>query len=167
MPSDELVTIPPIASIEPGGTQLVRLVRRQKPQGREATYRILFDQLPPPHQAGLVQVLLRLSIPVFAEPQTQVAARIRWRIANQEGRSWLIASNDGTRHLTVGNMRIHAPDGRELQVEVRAPPHILPGGGQRWPILAEAPLTPGGTVRLTANADVGTIDQRISLDAGP
>lgn len=166
-PSDDLVASPPIASIEPGASQLVRLILRQSPQARESSYRILFDQLPPPHQAGLVRILLRLSIPVFAEPPTQIVPRVHWRIANEDGRSWLIASNDGTRHLTAGNFRLVAQDGRELQVDVRSPPHILVGATRRWPIVTKIALAPGDMVRLTADADVGTIDERISPDAGP
>jgi fimbrial chaperone protein len=42
-PSDALLASPPIATIEPGTSQVVRLILRQPPQGQEATYRILFD----------------------------------------------------------------------------------------------------------------------------
>ena len=167
VPSDALLASPPIATIEPGATQVVRLILRQPAQGQEATYRILFDQLPPPHEAGVVRILLRLSIPVFAEPQTQVAPRLHWHIANQGGRWWLIVSNDGNRHLTLGNLKLVGPDQRELKVDVRSPPHILAGATRRWPIDTTTALSPKDVVRLTATADVGTIDERISPDSGP
>ena len=166
-PSDALLASPPIATIEPGASQVVRLILRQPPQAQEATYRILFDQLPPPHEAGVVRILLRLSVPVFAEPHAQIAARLHWRIASQDGRWWLIASNDGTRHLTLGQLKLVGPDGRELQVEVASPPHILAGATRRWPIMTAAPLSSKDVFRLTATADVGTIDERISPDSGP
>jgi fimbrial chaperone protein len=166
-PSDALLASPPIATIEPGASQVVRLILRQPPQGQEATYRILFDQLPPPHEAGVVRILLRLSIPVFSEPQTQVAPRLHWRIANENGRWWLIVTNDGNRHLTLGNLKLVGPDQRELQVDVRSPPHILAGATRRWPIATTATLLSKDVVRLTATADVGTIDERIFPDSGP
>jgi fimbrial chaperone protein len=166
-PSDAILASPPIATIEPGGSQVVRLILRQPTQGQEATYRILFDQLPPPHEAGVVRILLRLSIPVFTEPQTQVTPRLHWRIAKEEGRWWLIATNDGTRHLTLGNLKLVGPDQRALQVDVGSPPHILAGATRRWPIEATGTLSPKDVVRLTATADVGTIDERISPDSGP
>ncbi|HEX4737449.1 MAG TPA: fimbria/pilus periplasmic chaperone [Allosphingosinicella sp.] len=166
-PTDDLVASPPIASIEPGASQVVRLILRQPAGAQESTYRILFDQLPPPHEAGIVQILLRLSIPVFAEPRTPVAARMRWRIAREQGRLWLIAANDGTRHLTVANLQLRGEDGRDLRVDVNTPPHILAGGARRWPILTDRPISPAGSVRLTATGDAGTIDERISPDAGP
>ena len=166
-PSANLLASPPIASIDPGGSQVVRLIVRQPPQGQEGTYRILFDQLPPPHEAGVVRILLRLSIPVFAEPQTQVSPQLHWRVAHDEGGWWLIANNSGSRHISLGNLKLFAADGQELRVAVGSPPHILAGATKRWPIADAASLTPNEAVRVTATADVGTIDERISIDSGP
>jgi len=166
-PSASLLASPPIASIEAGGSQVVRLILRQPPQGREATYRILFDQLPPPHQAGVVRILLRLSIPAFAEPQTEVTPQLHWRVAHDEGGWWLIAANTGSRHLTLGNLKLLAPDGQELRVTVASPPHILAGATKRWPIAESAGLTANEALRVTATADVGTVDERVFVESGP
>jgi P pilus assembly chaperone PapD len=64
--SDAVLVSPPLTSIAPGVSQVVRLVLRQLPQGREATYRIVLDQIPPPAVPGTVRVVLRMSIPIFA-----------------------------------------------------------------------------------------------------
>ena len=166
-PSANLLASPPIATIQPGGSQVVRLILRQPPQGQEGTYRILFDQLPPPHEGGVVRILLRLSIPVFAEPQTQVVPQVRWRIAREDGRWWLIASNSGNRHLSVSNLKLFGADGQQLELDVSSPPHILAGATRRWRIATTAPLSPRDVVHLTATADVGTIDERITPDSTP
>lgn len=166
-PSADLLASPPIASIDAGATQVVRLILRLPPQGQEGTYRILFDQLPPPHEASVVRILLRLSIPVFAEPQTQVTPQLHWRVAHDDGGWWLIAFNSGSRHISLGNLKVFAPDGQELHVAVGSPPHILAGATKRWPIVATAALTPNEAVRITATADVGTIDERVSVDSSP
>ena len=68
--TDVLVVSPPIATIAPGATQTIRLVLRRSPEARESTYRILLDQIPPLAEQGTVRVVLRLSIPVFAQPKT-------------------------------------------------------------------------------------------------
>src|SRR5262249_15798121 len=150
----ELLASPPIATLSPGASQVVRLVLRRPPQDREATYRILFDQLPPPKEAGIVHIAVRLSIPVFAEPSSKVAPRVQWRINFEKGQAWLIAVNEGSRHLTVSDINLHLADGRVLKVEIKAPPHILAGSARRWRILAKDPLPGlGATVRLTADAD--------------
>ncbi len=45
-PTSELAVSPPLGTIPPGGTQVIRLVLRQAPTAREASYRILLDQIP-------------------------------------------------------------------------------------------------------------------------
>ncbi len=166
-PTDELVASPPIATIQPGASQVVRLVLREAPRDAEHTYRILFDQLPSPSEAGVVHVLIRLSIPVFAEPQSRVAPGVHWRITSISGQSWLVAVNNGNRHLTVRNLKIEDSGGHVFPVEIKSPPHILAGASRRWHILSKGPLAPNQPVRLTASADVGAIDERILPDAGP
>jgi fimbrial chaperone protein len=166
-PTDDLLFSPPLATIEPGRTQIVRLVLRRPPQGSERTYRILFDQLPPPAEPGVVQVLIRLSIPIFASPQGRTTPQIRWRVTTEGNRHWLIASNGGTRHLSVRDLKLYAPDGRLLRVEMNSPPHILAGATRRWPIVTNIPLHSEEVLRLAADADTGAIDERISVEAGP
>lgn len=166
--TDELQASPPLATVAAGATQVARLVLRRPPQGREATYRILVDELSPPGSAGRVHVAVRLSIPVFAEPTDRVSPQVQWRIAAQGGQAWLVAVNDGSRHQTVRDLVLRTADGRALQVEVNAPPHILPGGLRRWRVLNRgASLAPGTVVRLTASADSGSIDQQVRVDGGP
>jgi len=164
--TDVLMFSPPIATVQPGASQVVRLVFRQASQVGEGTYRIVFDQLPQPNEPGVIHILIRLSIPVFAEPASRVVPDVGWRIVREAGRWWLVATNAGTRHLTVSKMKLEAPGGHELQVEVNSPPHILAGATRRWPIDAKAALSANEVVRLTADADIGSVDQRISIDAG-
>jgi fimbrial chaperone protein len=167
-PTEELAASPPLGTIAPNGAQVIRVVLRHPPQGREAAYRILIDELPPPAAAGSVRVAVRLSIPVFAEPPDRVSPQVKWRVSAQGGQAWLAAANDGARHLSLRNIALHAPDGRNLQVETRLPPHLLPGGARRWPILARgAPLRPGTVLRLTADTDIGVVDERVRVDAVP
>jgi Pili and flagellar-assembly chaperone, PapD N-terminal domain len=58
-PTTELMASPPICTITAGASQGVRLV--WPPQGGEASYRILLDQIPPPAAPGTVRIALRLS----------------------------------------------------------------------------------------------------------
>jgi len=166
-PTSDLVSSPPIATIQPGASQVVRLVLRQSGGTAERTYRIIFDQLPPANPSEEVHILIRLSIPVFAQPEARMAPRVHWRITNEAGQAWLSAVNEGNRHLTVHDMTIQDEAGRVLQVDIRSPPHILAGASRRWRIVTNAPLARNKAVRLTAGADLGTIDERIVPDAGP
>ena len=71
-PTDTLVASPPLGRVPAGGEQVVRLVLRRPAEGREVSYRILLDQVPPAPEPGAVTFALRLSIPVFVEPASHV-----------------------------------------------------------------------------------------------
>ena len=133
---------------------------RRPPQKREATYRIFFDQLTPPGDAGRVHVALRLSIPVFAEPTDRLTSDVQWRIVNQDGRLWLVAVNNGSLHETIRDMALKTADGASFKIVVKSPPHILAGGTRRWLIETKGPLPQAG-MRLTASGDTGEVDQQV------
>jgi fimbrial chaperone protein len=166
--SGEILASPPIATIAPGASQVVRLVLRNPLQGREASYRILLDELPPAVEARRVRVELRFSIPVFAEPRERVAPHVQWGIRSKAGQAWLTAVNDGTQHQSFQDIELHMPDGRKLDVEFKTPPHILAGSTRHWPILTYGPApAPASSVRLVARADSGSVEQLVRVDAAP
>lgn len=103
---------PPIATIAPAAMQVVRLILRQPPVGREVTYRIFVDQIPPPAEPGMVHVVLRLSIPIFAQPATPAVPRIRFHIEQEGGQLVLVGVNNGLRHEALRNIALHTSDGR-------------------------------------------------------
>jgi fimbrial chaperone protein len=167
-PTTDLQVSPPLGTIAPGATQVVRLVLVHPPQDRELSYRILFDELAPPAQAGIVHISLRLSIPVFAEPAGIAAPHVQWRFAGDGAQMWLVARNDGKRHQTIRDLALQTADGHALELKSEAPPYILAGGEHRWSIRPNGGLpAPGAVLRLTGKGDGGVIDQQGRLDAGP
>jgi fimbrial chaperone protein len=165
--SDAVVVSPPLASIAAGATQVVRLILRQPPRGSEATYRILIDQIPPPAEPGIVHVVLRLSIPIFAQPMTRAVPHVQFHIENDAGQSYVVGINDGLRHEVVRDIVLSTNDGRKLKAD-SASPYILAGATRRWHIttqdsqpLANAPL------QLTAHGDAGAIEQQVPVVVKP
>ncbi len=154
-----------MGTIAPGATQVVRILVRGVPQAQEASYRILLDQIPPPAAPGNVRIALRLSIPVFAEPAAHAAPHLRWTLESAGANAVLVAVNDGGRHATVRDIALAAGDGRALPVEANASPYVLPGATRRWRVPGLAAPPPGATVRLTAHADSGPIDQPLAVAA--
>lgn len=68
----DLIATPPIFTIAPNGTQIVRIgLRRPIGPSRELTYRLFLQEVPQespkPNPAG-VRIVLRLSLPVFVKP---------------------------------------------------------------------------------------------------
>ncbi|TWB63605.1 fimbrial chaperone protein [Nitrospirillum viridazoti] len=164
-PTEELLASPPIGTIPAATSQVVRIAVRHPPQGREASYRILLDQIPPPADPGTVRIALRLSIPIFAEPSTRIASHVRWQVENNGGEAYLVATNDGNRHETVRNIVLTAPDGRAVKAEDNVSPYILPGSTRRWRMPGLAAPAAGSTLRLTARADSGALDQPVTVAA--
>lgn len=166
--SDALVVSPPLATIAPGGTQVVRLILRQAPQGREATYRILLDQIPPPAEAGVVHVVLRLSIPIFAQPTTRVFPDVQFHIETEGGQVFLVGTNYGSRHEAIRDIALLTSGGAKLKADAGASPYALAGATRRWHIAMPGPLPlPSDTLRLTAHADAGAIEEQVRVVAKP
>jgi len=166
--SDAVVLSPPIARMAPGASQVIRLILRQAPQGREATYRILVDQIPPPAEPGIVHMVLRLSIPIFAQPPTRAVAHVQFHLEIDSGKLVLVGINDGLSHEVIHDIVLSSSDGRKLKEETSASPYILAGATRRWPIAAQGPLPlPGETLQLTAHSDAGVIQEQVGFVTAP
>jgi fimbrial chaperone protein len=162
--SDDVLASPPLVSIAPGASQVVRLVLRRTPQGREATYRILLDQIPLAPVPGSVQVVLRLSIPIFAQPATRALPHVLFHIERDTGQAYLVGINDGLRHEAIRDIVLSTSDGRRLKAEPGASPYILAGATRRWSFAVQGflPLT-NEALRMNAHADAGTIEQQVRI----
>ncbi len=166
--SDAVVLSPPLATIAPGASQVIRLILRQLPQGREATYRILVDQIPPPAEPGVVHMVLRMSIPIFAQPPTRAVPHVQFHLEMDSGKLVLVGINDGLSHEVVRDIVLSTSDERKLKEESNSTPYILAGATRRWPITAEGPLPlPGESLQLTAHTDAGVIQQQVSFVTAP
>lgn len=166
--SDAVVLSPPLATIAPGASQVVRLILRQLPQGREATYRILIDQIPPPAQPGIIHMVLRLSIPIFAQPPTRAVPHVQFHLAVDSGKLVLVGINDGLSHEVIHDIVLSTNDGQKLKADSSASPYILAGVTRRWPIAAQGTLPqPGETVQLTAHTDAGVIQEQVGFVTAP
>lgn len=160
--SDAVVVSPPIASIDPGASQVVRLVLRQATQGREATYRILVDQIPPPAEPGIVHLVLRLSIPIFAEPPSRAFPQLQFHLEVDGGQLVLVGSNSGLRHEAVRDIELLTSDGRKLKAAPGSSPYLLAGSTRRWKLAAEGPLpAPGDSMQMTGHSDAGAIKEHV------
>jgi fimbrial chaperone protein len=162
--SDNVIASPPIVSIAPGASQVIRLVLRQSPQGREATYRILLDQIPPPGEPGIVHVVLRLSIPIFAQPATTASPKVQFHLETDTGRIFLVGTNNGLGHEAVRDFDLVTSDGRKLKPAAGSSPYILAGATRRWTITAQGPLpTPSDTLQMTGHSDAGAIEEQVRV----
>ncbi len=167
-PSKVVVASPPLVTIAPGATQVVRLILRQSPQDREATYRILVDQIPPPAEPGVVHVVLRLSIPIFAMPSIRALPSVQFRIERDAGKLYLVGVNAGLSHEVIRDIVLTTSGGLNLKAASGASPYILAGVTRRWLVDAQGYVAqPGEAMQLTAHGYNAAIDQQVRVVAAP
>ncbi len=168
--SNAVLVSPPLATIEPGATQIVRIVLRRSPEGHEETYRIVLDQIPPPAEPGIVHVVLRMSIPIFAETKARGSSHMQFHVEREAGKTFLIALNNGARHDTLRNIELWTKNNLKLQPEITGSPYVLAGVTRRWQISAETPDTlalPSDSFRLKALASTGAIEEQVHFVGAP
>jgi fimbrial chaperone protein len=167
-PSTDVLASPPVVTIAPGESQVIRLVLRRSPQGKEATYRILLDQIPPPAEPGIVHMVLRLSIPIFAQPTTRGIAHVRFHLERDADNVFLVGTNDGLRHEAFRDIVLSTSDGRQLKPATGVSPYVLSGVTRRWALAMQGTLpTENEVIKMTAQADGGKIEQQVRFVGVP
>lgn len=168
-PNGVVIVSPPIATLAPGASQVVRLILRDGAQFRENTYRILLDQIPPPAEAGVVHVVLRLSIPIFAEPRSRANPDVKFHLEVKDGQLYLVGTNTGLRHTAIHGIEVSTEDGRQFKTEAGSSPYILSGVTRHWKLDAQggALPQPNEKLQLKAQSDAGAIGQQVSVVSLP
>jgi fimbrial chaperone protein len=93
-PSDSFFTSPPLARLQPGARQSIRVLAR--PTGRgEAAYRLRVSELPDPNiESTGIRVLMQFLVPVFVDHQN-TAPKLAWAAREENGRRVVTARNMG------------------------------------------------------------------------
>jgi fimbrial chaperone protein len=161
----EILATPPIFTVAPGASQLVRIgLRRDADAGRELAYRVFLQELPPPAKADFkgLRVALRMGIPVFVLPPTAVAPLLQWRAEAAQGGVSLSLKNEGNAHVQLTDLRLVLPAGGELAREQMST-YVLPGQSRGWRFNRSAPA--GASLRLSARTDGGDLETDVKVEA--
>ncbi|UVA81028.1 fimbrial biogenesis chaperone [Pandoraea commovens] len=169
-PTDAIAASPPILRIEPGSSQIIRLVRMANtPPATEQSFRLLVDELPEPGQPvqSGITIHMRYSIPVFVAPPTVPAKPdLRFKLKTIDGVWHLEAENHGGTRAQIGASGL---------VDAAGKSHPLTSGllgyalaGQRrvfkvsWPV-GKPPASP-----LALDAAINTVPTRfvVNIDGG-
>lgn len=155
-PTRDLLVSPPIMTIGPGQTHLVRLVLRKPAHSVESSYRIVLDQLPSVDGPPGVKVLLRISMPVFALPVTKAYSHLAWRArATGPGKAEVEVMNSGGRHVQIGALLARSDLG-SVSVEGGANLYVLPGATRRVSVSATtAAVAEGASLRMLTKGGQG------------
>ncbi|WP_282397995.1 molecular chaperone [Pseudomonas sp. PS01298] len=168
----DVIGSPPVARIEPGQKQLVRLTRtKDVPPGQELAYRIIIDEIPAPRQPGAedgktaasIQFQMRYSVPLFAygaglwskedltrqrDPKGAGVPDLTWRKVAEGGRSYIEIRNRGAVHARLTDVAVKQ-GGQNRPVTEGLMGYVLPGATMRWPV--PEPLASGQELLLKVN----------------
>jgi fimbrial chaperone protein len=146
-PQQTVIASPPMANVQPGKRQLIRLIKTQSPApGQEQAFRLLIDEISVPvaqasaitPQSGL-QLQMRYSIPLFiAGEQIRLksdqieeitAPRLSGKMVEIGNKKYLHVINQGAVHARISNVTI---GGHSVAAGLLG--YVLPGMQMRWPI---------------------------------
>ncbi len=169
-PSRDVVASPPVFTLEPGAVQLIRvgLRRAAADPARQGTYRLFLQEVPGALEAGkkTVQMALKISLPVFVQPNEMVR-KLDWsaqRLA--DGRLRLRLSNQGNVHVQLSALGLYlAGQGKPVAV-VNDMAYVLAGQVREWLLKPNAPLAPSVSVlRVQSGSDSERIELDVPLQA--
>lgn len=167
----DILATPPIFTIAPGASQIVRVgLRRNVDPTQELSYRLFLQEVPPAPAADFkgLRMVLRMSVPVFVAPiadPAKPADRLEWRAGMRGGRTELSVTNRGTRHVEFTRLELDRAADHAALFRQYVQTYVLPGQRQSWPIeLAPMPAL-GTALRLDAASDAGAIATDLEIDA--
>lgn len=163
--TDELIASPPIFTIGPNATQLVRV----GPRRRTATgaYRVVLEEIPGARQDGTgIRVSLRLDLPLYIIGERAARPALSWSAWRDRGGEVILeARNDGSRHSQILRIGSRDSGGREMTLSSQMGV-VLPGGSRkRWNVGPRPELSVGSELLLAIRDGNGETSQsRIVLE---
>ncbi len=166
----ELLATPPIFTVPPGGSRVVRIGLRRPPDpSRELTYRLFMQELPPPMTAEFrgMRMTLRIGVPVFVAANAKSKPELKWRTAAAaDGKIKLSLANSGNEHVKIADVELTANDGTHSTGVQRVSTYVLPGQSREWLMQMNGPVAAGATIRIKAHTDTSTeLAANLTLDA--
>ncbi|WP_282357319.1 molecular chaperone [Pseudomonas sp. PS01303] len=176
----DVIGSPPVAKIEPGQKQLVRLTRtKDVPPGQELAYRIIIDEIPsaqPPSAEGgktaaAIRFQMRYSVPLFAygaglwskedstrqrDPKGIGLPQLTWRTVAVDGRPYVEVRNQGAVHARLTDVAIKQ-GGQNKPLAEGLLGYVLPGAVMRWPAPGALAGDSALQVRVNGGAQVQSI----------
>jgi fimbrial chaperone protein len=157
VPTRDLLFFPSLFEIQPGETRRIRVSSAVRPGPVERSYRLIVNQFPERARPGTVQVLTRLSIPIFVQtPDPKPQPTLKLGI--EPGRLVVVLANTGSSYFKAQAVRVVArsSSGEPLLEQTLAGWYVLVGGQRRYSL----ELPPGAcvalaTVSATARTDAG------------
>ncbi len=167
-PSRDLLVNPPIATLQPGQTQIIRIgLNRKVDRAQELAYRLYISEVPPPPKEGFtgLRIALRLGLAVFVSPKAKLADKLDWKAARDaQGALQLTLRNSGNRHLRLASLKVHDAGNGQPLAELQQPQLTLLAGQARQITLPLPAGWQGRQLSLVAGTEEGVANTQIELE---
>jgi fimbrial chaperone protein len=168
-PTRDLIATPPLFTVPPGESQIVRVGLRRPPQGdRQATFRAIFEEIPgpPPPQGGpALRITLRISIPVFYAPREGLKSALRWTLVRPPGgRPALTVTNGGGASAQIGDLAVLRPGTDAPLVEQKNFAYVLPGATRSFAVDLPAAEAASHPLRLRTTIDGQPAEVEVAVE---
>lgn len=154
-PSGDLIVVPRLVTLAPGGSQRVRIaLRGGGPRSVEQAFRVRLRELPPPPAPGFMGLITRLEVTVplfFLVDGATPAAPVFRAFRHPDGGIALEVENAGGHYFSFSSMQLVQADGA-LLAESRGPHYVLAGGGRHWRPHTHAVPAVGAPLRLVVTS---------------
>jgi fimbrial chaperone protein len=167
-PTRDIVVYPSLLTVAPGEERTIRVGFTGVVGGKEATYRIFVEELPPASpqanpDAG-VRMLTRMGIPVFIQPQQPAGSIELSPLRLQGSRVTFSLRNTGNVHVLPQRVRLHGTNrsGAATVAQDVASWYVLAGGVRDYEVEIPAALC-ADLSSLSAKVQVGdaTLEERL------
>lgn len=161
-PTDNVIASPPIFTIAPGKTQLVRIGLKTRPAS--GAYRVIFEEIPREDAApGEIQVSLRLNLPLYLVPKGGGKAELSWRAwRDTAGEVFVEGRNSGSAHGQV--LELTAGQSGKRQTLSKQMGVVLPSSARSWKIGKRPELQSGAPLELSVRSPTGETQSQIVLE---
>jgi len=162
--TDDLIVVPPIATIEAGGSQIFRVTTRAPLGAQERAYRLIFEDVtefaaPSASPEGTsINVHINHNLPVFViaapGPPLPRLGPCRSPVpAFADGSGCVQLDNDGARNVLVKSLTV---DGTAVHLKLKGGTRVLAGAWRQWSFEIPAHFT--GSLQAKAETSAGAID---------
>ena len=141
---------PPIFRLDGGKESLLRIqyAGQGLPTDRESVLWLNVQEIPPaPEKENVLQIAMRTRIKLFYRPKgltgesKDAAARLRWQVRQEQGKTMLVVDNPGVYSVSLGTVKV---EGKEIDGQM-----VLPKAQLSMPVPDDAKLIAGGQYDLS------------------
>ncbi len=166
-PSRDLLLNPPVFTLQPGKSQLIRLgLDKPGKNMEELAYRLYINEVPPPPKPGFtgLQMALRIGIPVFVEPDQPGKSKLEWQASrDNDGNIKLKVANTGNVHTKLLDFELKETEQNRRFAKQSGGFYLLPGQTREISFKPDLDWQ-GGRLTLTANTSRGSVEAALALE---